>query len=107
MLGLLNVARGTVSWKEPLRPFVYSRHALDEIGQRRLDRAWIERVARSPLWTEPDDKDPEVTRCFGPVSEVGGRVLRVAIIECADAVFIVTAHLDRAATTRLRREERP
>lgn len=89
-----------------MKPIVLGAHAELEASRREIPFAWIEEVIRRPLWTEPDP-DPVVRRCFGPIAQADGRVLRVAIVDRPMAVFVVTAHLDRVATRRLARGERP
>jgi Domain of unknown function (DUF4258) len=75
------------------------KHALDQIGDRRLDPAWVERVALSPDWSEPDPQ-PGVTRHYGAVPEFGGRVLRVVAADRGDERHVLTVHFDRGARRR-------
>lgn len=73
-----------------------TRHALDRIAEHKLDRAWVERVAMRPEWTRPDPR-PNVVRHFGTIAELGGRVLRVAIVEIDGERRVLSAHVDRGA----------
>jgi hypothetical protein len=90
-----------------LRSIAYTRHAREQLVGRRIEPAWVERVARGPLWTEPDPDHADVERRFGVVPEFGGRVLRVALHEAGAHMVVVTAMFDRTAWRRLRRGERP
>jgi hypothetical protein len=74
------------------------KHALDQIADRRLDPAWVERAALHPDWSEPDPQ-PGVTRHF-LVPELGGRVLRVVAADRDDERHVLTVHFDRGARRR-------
>ena len=80
---------------------VLRRHALDQITERGLDPAWVERVAQHPDWSEPDPQ-PGVARHYGSVPEFGGRVLRVVVADRGDERHILTVHFDRGAARRRR-----
>ena len=72
-------------------------HAARRMEQRGLDRAWIEDIVRRPDWTDPGD--PSLTRAFGRVAAMDGRVLRVVFSRpSAYAVRVVTAFFDRDAS---------
>ncbi|MGH6944424.1 MAG: DUF4258 domain-containing protein, partial [Geminicoccaceae bacterium] len=58
---------------EPLR---LTRHAVDMMVERGLERAWIERVATNPEWTEPSQRRQGVVLRFGRIAAAGGKVLR-------------------------------
>ena len=79
-----------------------TRHVLDEIDQRRLKRAWVERVAMQPDWTEPSRWRAGVELRFGRVDEAGGRMLRVTTIDEQGVRVVITAHVDRKATQMVR-----
>jgi hypothetical protein len=72
------------------------RHAVEQIAERGLDRAWVERVAMHPDWAEPDPK-PGIFRHFGIVPERGERILRVVVADRDKERYVLTAHLDRGA----------
>jgi hypothetical protein len=76
---------------------VMRKHALDQIADRKLDRAWVERVALRPEWTQPDDK-PGVMRHYGAIPEFGYRVLRVVVVDRGLERHVLTAHFDRGAS---------
>lgn len=82
------------------KPVVYTDHANTVLVERGLDPAWVERVLREPLWTEPDRVDPVVVRYFGAVPERGGRYLRVAAVETPANFRIISVFLDRRARPR-------
>ena len=67
------------------------------MAERNLDRSWIERTVRAPDWRESDPADPAVERRFAVLAERGGRVLRVACVETATEIRILTAFIDRRA----------
>jgi hypothetical protein len=75
----------------------YSQHAEDSIVERELDRDWIERTVADPDWKVADPRNPGVERRFRAIPEFGGRILRVACLENADEIRILTAFFDRDA----------
>ncbi|MGE3871036.1 MAG: DUF4258 domain-containing protein [Pseudorhodoplanes sp.] len=78
------------------KPLRLTRHAQDAVEERALDPGWIERTVREPEWSHPDPR-PDVERRFRAIPEFGGRVLRVACIETADEIRILTVFFDRDA----------
>ena len=78
------------------KPLVFTAHARQVMAERELDMEWVERTARYPEWTERDP-DPAVERRFRLVPERGGRILRVACVESAHDIRIVSTFLDRRA----------
>jgi hypothetical protein len=72
-------------------------HAEDAILERNLDRNWVERTVWEPEWHHPDPYRPGVERRFRAIPEFGGRVLRVACLETADEIRILTVFFDRDA----------
>jgi hypothetical protein len=79
------------------KPLRFTRHAQDAIVERELDQRWIESTAREPEWTHPDPRRPGVERRFRAIPEFGGRILRVACVETADEIRILTVFFDRDA----------
>jgi uncharacterized DUF497 family protein len=80
-----------------LKRIVLTNHARRQIASRALHLEWVERVARNPLWREPDPFDPEVERRFAAIEEFGSRVLRVAVVETGDTIRVISAFFDRDA----------
>ena len=78
-------------------PLHLTRHALDEIAARGLERSWVERVAGDPEWTRPSRRRPEVTLRFGRIDDAGGKILRVTTVDEGGVRVVLTAHFDRAA----------
>jgi hypothetical protein len=78
-------------------PLRLTRHALDEIASRSLERSWVERVALKPEWTQPSRRRPDVTLRFGRIQEASGKVLRVTTVGEGGTRVVLTAHFDRAA----------
>ena len=81
------------------KPLTFTTHANDAIVERQLELTWIERAVWEPAWTEPDPNPdrPDVERRFRAVPEFGGRILRVACLETASEVRILTVFFDRDA----------
>ena len=79
-----------------MKPIVFTRHAETVAAERGLEREWIERTVREPDLAEPDPSRTGVTRAFRSVPERGGRVLRVAFVDDADEIRVLTAFLDRS-----------
>lgn len=79
-----------------MKPIVLTRHAETVAVERGLEREWIERTVRQPAVLEPDPARPGVKRAFRAVPEREGRVLRVAFVDEADEIRVLTAFLDRS-----------
>ena len=73
---------------------IFTEHALQRMGKRQLQEAWIERVIANPVRIEPDETDPELEHRLGTVPELADRVLRV-IVSKTDPMRVITMHLDR------------
>ena len=80
-----------------IKPLRFTSHAQDAILERELEQSWIERTVREPEWSRPDPRRPGVERRFCVIPEFGGRVLRVACIETADEIRVLTVFFDRNA----------
>jgi uncharacterized DUF497 family protein len=80
-----------------VKPIRLTQHAETVMRERDLRLEWIEAAATSPDWREPDPQDPSVERRFRVVPEREGRILRVACVETAEEIRIVSAFLDRRA----------
>lgn len=73
---------------------IFTEHALERMGKRQLQEAWIERVIANPVRIEPDETDPELEHRLGTVPELADRVLRVTVSK-TDPMRVITMHLDR------------
>ena len=82
-----------------------TRHLVDGLRERGLERGWVERVAQDPDWIEPSRA--EVQLRFGRIDEAGGKILRVTTIDEAGVRVVITAHFDRKATREARRTDAP
>ena len=80
-----------------LKPLAFTQHARDAIDERELQLAWIERTAREPEWATADKDGPGVERRFRSISERGGKILRVVVVEDLTDIRILTAFFDRKA----------
>ena len=80
-----------------MKPIALSAHAERRIRERDLSMSWVEAAVRAPLWVETDSKDAMVQRRFRPISQFGGRILRVACIETIGEIRIISAMFDRHA----------
>jgi hypothetical protein len=78
------------------KPLRFTGHARTAIEERELAQAWVEATALSPEWEVPDPR-PGVVRRFRVIPERGGRILRVACVETASEIRILSAFLDRRA----------
>ena len=76
---------------------IFTKHALAVMLERQIEADWVIRAVTSPQWREPDPGGPEVTRCFLALPERAGRYLRVACVETAAEIRILSAFLDRRA----------
>jgi uncharacterized protein DUF4258 len=79
------------------KPLRFTKHAENVILERKVERTWIEKTAREPEWFHPDPRRPDVERRFRAIPEFGGRVLRVACLETAHEIRILTVFFDRDA----------
>jgi len=79
------------------KPLRYTTHARDALVERDLDPMWVEATVREPEWSSPDPQHLNVERRFRTIPEFNGRVLRVACLETADEIRIITVFFDRDA----------
>ncbi|MGO3929988.1 DUF4258 domain-containing protein [Rhodopseudomonas pseudopalustris] len=79
------------------KPLTFTKHAQDAILERKLELGWIDRTVREPDWSHPDPVRTGVERRFRAIPEFGGRILRVACLENADEIRILTVFFDRDA----------
>jgi hypothetical protein len=81
-------------------PITFSKHASDMIGERQIERAWVEETISSPEILEPDPSRPGVKRAFRRIPERGDRYLRIAYIEVEHTIKVITLFLDRGKRRR-------
>ncbi|MCZ8146555.1 MAG: DUF4258 domain-containing protein [Roseomonas sp.] len=74
-----------------------SAHAEEMMEERGIASAWVQAAVFHPDWSEPDPRDPALTRSFRAIPDAGGRVLRVVHRPEPPGIFVVTAHFDRGA----------
>jgi uncharacterized DUF497 family protein len=72
-------------------------HARLRTHGRQVRMEWVKLTARAPDWTEPDPRDPTVERRFRAIGDFGGRILRVACVETAATIRVITVMFDRNA----------
>ncbi|MGH6945203.1 MAG: hypothetical protein ACREH6_13405 [Geminicoccaceae bacterium] len=82
-----------------------TRHVLDEIAQRGLERTWVERVAVNPEWSDLSRRRSGVVLRFGRIAEARHKVLRVTTIDEGGVRIVLTAHFDRKATRARRKPD--
>ena len=82
-----------------------TRHVLEGLSERRLERARVERVATAAEWVEPSRSRAGATLRFGRIDEAGDKVRRVTTIDENEVRVVVTAHFDRAATRGVRKTD--
>jgi hypothetical protein len=74
-----------------------SAHAAIQIADRKIEVDWLLAVLRAPVLIRDDQRRPGVKLAFGRVPEFGNRWLRVAYVEKASGITVVTAMYDRSA----------
>jgi len=78
-----------------MKEIVLTNHAQHVAGERGISRAWIERAAWEPSWTEPDPTGAE--RRFHVIEEHDGRILRIVCVETDTELRVITVFFDRNA----------
>jgi len=81
----------------PEKQLQLTAHARLRMRDRKMNLEWVERTIRAPDWTEPDPRDPAVERRFRAIKEFGDRILRVACVETAVTIRVISAMFDRNA----------
>ena len=79
----------------------FSKHAVDAIIERMIDRDWIERTIERPMRTHSDDDDPELSHYLLKIPENGNRVLRVVVNTTKTPYEVVTTFFDRRMKNKL------
>ena len=79
----------------------FTRHALDVMDERRIERAWVEWTVERPVRRLADPHDEEVERFYRNIPERGDHVLRVAVNTTATPWRVVSVFFDRRMRGRL------
>jgi hypothetical protein len=79
------------------KKIIYTAHADHAIFERNLDRSLIELTVLKPEWSAVDPHKDGRTRHYKQFSEIGGRILRVVVVESDQEFRIVSAFIDRKA----------
>jgi Domain of unknown function (DUF4258) len=79
------------------KPVVLTIHAAQAVSERELRLEWIESAARACEWSRPDPQGNEIEQRFRAIPEYENRILRVACLESATEIRIITAFFDRKA----------
>jgi hypothetical protein len=87
---------------EAASPVIYTKHAIQRLEQRHIEKAWVERVMNRPDWVEQDPRNAKVTRAYGRIEEAGGMILRVVYTNVRDGRLIITQYFDDGAERRAR-----
>ena len=66
------------------------------MAERRIRRAWAERIMDDPERRLDDRADPALRHAIGRIGEYGDRVLRVVYNDRTNPWRIVTAYFDRS-----------
>jgi hypothetical protein len=82
----------------PLSGLRLSAHAEELLEERGIAVAWVREAVFDPDRSEPDPRDPRLTRSFRVIPEAGNRILRVVHRPDPPDIFVVTAHFDRGAS---------
>jgi hypothetical protein len=82
-------------------PLLFSDHAEDMLIERRIERDWVEQTIFSPEIVEQDAKREGITLAFRRIPERENRVLRVAYVESADEIRVVTTYFDRGRRRKM------
>ena len=65
-----------------VKPILFTHHALFRMDKRGIAFRVVERAVRTPLWTAPDPRGPDVERRYY-VDAGQGHFVRVACVETA------------------------
>lgn len=76
----------------------FTAHAEEMIEERGIESAWVVETLTDPEHSEPDPRDPTLTRCYRRIADAGGRTLRVVHRPTSSGILVITAHFDRGAS---------
>ena len=72
-----------------------SAHAFEVMRERNIQMDWVEITIAEPAFSEPDPKDPSLTRAYRRITEYGDRWLRVVYRKVDNDQLVVTVYFDR------------
>lgn len=75
--------------------FILTDHAKKHLAQRKISIEWVDAAIETPLRTEPDHEDPELTHALLYIPE-RFKMLRVIYKETTSPPFIITAYFEEA-----------
>jgi hypothetical protein len=81
--------------------YVFTAHAVAVMGERRIQRAWAERVMDGPTLLLDDKRDPSLKHALGRIVERDARVLRVVYNDRTEPWRVVTVYFDRSVRDEL------
>lgn len=81
--------------------YTFTEHARKVLAERQIPLEWLEHVLHQPVLREPDPDDASLERCYRPIPEFGGRVLRVVVNTSVEPVRVVSVFFDRKMRGRL------
>ena len=64
-----------------VKHLVFTRHAMDALDERPIEKRWIKACIFEPEWVEIDPIGDGRERRFEPIAEFDNRVLRVICLE--------------------------
>ena len=76
---------------------IFTDHAQRRMAQRQIERAWIAATIDPPERSEPEPRDPALTRTWRRIPERGCRVLRVVFRRSGGDIVVVSTVFDRGA----------
>ena len=79
-----------------MKPILLTHHALFRMDKRGIAFRVVERAVRTPLWTAPDPRGPDVERRYY-VDAGQGHFVRVVCVETAKSIRVITVTYDRNA----------
>ena len=79
--------------------FFLTDHARKRCARRGIKEDWIRAALESPVTTEEDVHDSDLTHALWPVPEKGFRILRVIYNDTVNPVAVVTAFFDSKTKT--------
>ncbi len=76
-----------------MEDFVYSEHALDMLGERKIKEKWVRSALEDP--ERKEQKEDGTVDYLRPIEEFGNHYLRVAVNPDPQKLRIITVFFDR------------